>query len=385
MRFSVYIRFLAPLRNHPKAVIAVGFTAYIILFIAAFNPIGNAVIGLAFIPLLLIAYDYGLRGAVVGGIVTLVINLGLLMVLNTGESLSIGTWVGLLTIFAVGLVMGYVSDKDSLLNEEIAKRQKIERDLRASLKEERSLKNFREQVTSMISHDLRNPLSVISLSTEMLLNYTDRMTPERQRERLWQIQAQVERLESLLDDLLIIGKAQAVQQHLHLSTVDLVAFCTEIVEEMQEMDDGKHDITFSHDHLPITAQVDPRLMQRVFQNVLTNALKYSSERKPIEVCLTRQGPAAEFSVKDEGIGISEEDLPNLFQMFSRASNVGDIPGTGLGLVIVKEIVELHKGQVQVKSVLNEGTTFTITLPLTSTQPASPEQVLPKVQSPSETG
>lgn len=109
--------------------------------------------------------------------------------------------------------------------------------------------------------------------------------------------------------------------------------------------------------------VDGKLMQQIISNLVANAIKYSPEDKPIHVDLAFTATAVSLQVQDEGIGIPAADLPYLFEPFHRAANVGTIAGTGLGLVITKEAVELHGGTIAVASQIGLGTTFTVHLPL----------------------
>jgi len=111
------------------------------------------------------------------------------------------------------------------------------------------------------------------------------------------------------------------------------------------------------------AQADESLLRHIFSNLLSNAVKYSTAGQTVEFGVTRAGVNAVFTVRDGGIGIPEEDLPRLFQAFHRAANVGETPGTGLGLVIVKRCVELYGGAIEVRSKPGEGTTFVVTLPV----------------------
>ena len=109
--------------------------------------------------------------------------------------------------------------------------------------------------------------------------------------------------------------------------------------------------------------MDEKLLRQILENLLTNALKYSPSGSPIEFTLSYSTAQAVFQIRDQGIGIPEEDRQRLFEAFHRATNVGTIAGTGLGLAIVKKCVDLHKGQIVLESEVGVGTTFTITLPI----------------------
>ena len=108
---------------------------------------------------------------------------------------------------------------------------------------------------------------------------------------------------------------------------------------------------------------DESLLRHIFSNLLANAVKYSAEGSEVEFTVKRDGAHAVFTVQDRGIGIPEADHPRLFEAFHRGSNVGQISGTGLGLMIVKRCVDLHRGEISFVSKEGQGTTFTVRLPL----------------------
>jgi len=111
--------------------------------------------------------------------------------------------------------------------------------------------------------------------------------------------------------------------------------------------------------------VDRKLIRQIISNLVSNAIKYSPAEKPIHIDLRYTPDALRLTIRDEGIGIPEDDLKYLFEPFHRATNVGTISGTGLGLVITKEAVELHGGSITVESQVGEGTTMSVTIPITS--------------------
>jgi len=176
----------------------------------------------------------------------------------------------------------------------------------------------------------------------------------------------------LLDEVLLIGQAEAGKLKFEPQPMDLVPWCRDLVEGMQVVADNRHQ-NASHQHL-ITftssgectdAQVDEKLLGHILTNLLSNAIKYSSEGGTVQFDLVCTAREAIFCITDSGIGIPGEYLPQLFESFQRASNVGTIQGTGLGLAIVKKAVDLHRGTIAVESEVGIGTTFTVRLPLKS--------------------
>ncbi|MBI1258969.1 MAG: PAS domain S-box protein [Chloroflexi bacterium] len=249
---------------------------------------------------------------------------------------------------------------------DISEHQELRENLRRSLEQERELNELKTRFVSMISHDFRTPLSAIQLSSDILLNhYEDMEAPKRQR-RLENIQLQIVYLSELLDNILIVGKAQMVGLHLQKEQQNLQEFCADLVDEFRLIAPN-HEIIFNSSGNCSDVEVDSRLLRQAVTNLLSNAIKYSPARQPIVVDLACSDAEIVLSVQDHGIGIPEADQKHLFEFFHRAENVGDISGTGLGLSIVKQAVDAHGGSIQVSSLINTGTTFIIHLP--RSQPA----------------
>ena len=146
------------------------------------------------------------------------------------------------------------------------------------------------------------------------------------------------------------------------ATLDLPSFCAKLTEEVRSSTVGRCPIDFRSGSLP-PARGDESMLHHILNNLLTNAVKYSPDGGPVEFSLERQDDQAIFCVKDKGMGIPLPDQKQLFSAFHRASNVTHLPGTGLGLVIVKRCVEMHGGQIECQSKEGMGTTFTVRLPL----------------------
>jgi len=135
------------------------------------------------------------------------------------------------------------------------------------------------------------------------------------------------------------------------------------VAELQMGTGGNHRINFVKKSQNADAYVDKKLLRHILNNLLSNAIKYSPHGSLVHFELSCQDAEAIFEIKDEGIGIPVEDKPKLFEAFHRASNARNITGTGLGLSVVKQCVDIHGGKIAVKSELGVGTTFTVTLPI----------------------
>ncbi len=246
---------------------------------------------------------------------------------------------------------------------DITERKQAEAEIRKALEKERELSELRSGFVSLVSHEFRTPLTTIQSSAEILERYRERLSEEKKLNHLTRIQSAVIRMTQLLEDVLTIGKAEAGKLKFEPSPIDLVAFCCNLVENMQMSASPQHAVTFAMIGDCIDAQMDEKLLAHIVTNLLSNAIKYSPKGGTIQFDLMCNSDSAVFRIQDAGIGIPKEDLEQLFESFGRASNVGMIPGTGLGLAIVKKCVDLHRGKISVDSEVGIGTTFTVTLPL----------------------
>ena len=234
--------------------------------------------------------------------------------------------------------------------------------LNIELEKERELRDVKNRFVSMMSHDLKTPLAAIRLANSMLRNYGDRSSPEEKAETYDTIDQQVEHLTELINDVMTISRQDFTGAELDRQIIDLETYCRDILEELQLAYRTKRSLIFSGTDRRIEAWIDVKLMRRALTNLLTNAIKYSPDGAPVHMELAYADCQAIIKIRDQGIGIPQQDLPRLFEPFNRASNVGNIQGTGLGLAIAKQSVELHGGTITVESAVGQGTTFTITLP-----------------------
>ncbi len=243
---------------------------------------------------------------------------------------------------------------------DVTAHKQAEKTLHEALRREIAISELRSRFVSMASHDLRTPLAVIQSGSEMLTHYRDRLSPEQQNAQLSQIRKSIAQMVELLDDILVVGRAEAGKLRFEPERLDLEAFCHDILDEYQvALETGQHiDLSVSGACADIL--MDPKLLRHIIGNLLSNAIKYSTQGTAItlEVTCTDQ---VTIRISDQGIGIPAKDQRRLFDTFFRASNVGGVPGTGLGLAIVRQSVELHNGTIAFHSEENVGTTFIVTL------------------------
>ena len=250
-----------------------------------------------------------------------------------------------------------------------------------ALETEKQLGLLKSRFVSMTSHEFRTPLTTILSSAELIQDYGHKWTQEKKLQHLQRIQTAVKHMTNLLDDVLLIGKAEAGKLDYNPVLLDLVQFCRNLVEEIQTTTKS-HTITFiSQNNCTDKGQsscervyMDEKLLRHILSNLLSNAIKYSPQGCSVNFDLVCEREEAVFKVRDRGIGIPEKDRAKLFDSFHRASNVGTISGTGLGLAIVKEAVDLHGGKIAVESEVGVGTTFIISLPLNNEKSVAQLQV-----------
>lgn len=248
---------------------------------------------------------------------------------------------------------------------DISIRKQVEEEVLKALQRERELSDIKSRTITTISHEYRTPLTTIIMSAELLENYPDKLTPEKKLAHLQRIRNSAKYLAQLVNDVLIMGETQAEKVQFNPTPLDLEQFCQEVLEEAHASSNSSKllQIKFTRHNNYKDACLDEKLLRQILSNLLSNAIKYSPQGGTIRFDLECNDGFAQFSIQDEGIGIPAADLPRLFESFHRASNVGTIRGTGIGLAIVKNCVELHSGKITIESMENVGTTFTVTLPL----------------------
>ena len=231
--------------------------------------------------------------------------------------------------------------------------------------------HLKDQFLSLASHELKTPIAAIkgyAQLAERRLGQIEDSSPAlaRTQEVLSRINQQADRLTGLVNDLLDVSRIQAGKLELRLETCDLAALCRQAVEE-QQLASGR-TITLIGQEAPLPLTADCERLGQVLSNLLTNALKYSADDRPVRVLLSRRDHSALVQVQDEGVGIPKEELPLIFDRFFRARTARNGPqrGLGLGLAICKEIVERHHGHIWATSEEGKGSTFTVELPLQET-------------------
>lgn len=245
---------------------------------------------------------------------------------------------------------------------DISDRVSADAEIRKALEQEKQLNELKSRFVSMVSHEFRNPLNAISVSAQLLERFNDKWSKEKQSDFFVRIKTSIGRMTALLDDVLLLGRAEMGKLQFNPAPLDLERFCFNLIEEIRLSTGNDRTIAFVIQGECTKVTMDESLLRQILNNLLSNAIKYSPVGSTVYFDLFYQDRAVIFQVRDEGIGVPPEDLGKLFESFHRASNVGNIPGTGLGLAIVKQSVDLHGGAIAVASEVGVGTTFTVTLP-----------------------
>lgn len=230
----------------------------------------------------------------------------------------------------------------------------------------KKMDQVRRDFVANVSHELRTPLSILRGYIETLLD-----SPKTPREELTRILRVMERhsdrLELLVEDLLTLAQLESGNPNLQMGTLDLSSFLPEMVRDWEKKLTSKQldmSVDVPTDLSPI--RVDRTRLQEALYNLLDNAVKYSREQGEIRLSARQRDSEIELTVSDDGIGITKEDLPRIFERFYRADKArgpDKVRGTGLGLAIVKHIAQLHGGRVEAESELDKGTTIRVVLPV----------------------
>ncbi|MFB2896010.1 ATP-binding protein [Aerosakkonemataceae cyanobacterium BLCC-F50] len=245
----------------------------------------------------------------------------------------------------------------------LQKLRNSERATLESLNKERELNQLKSYFVSMVSHEFRNPLSVLQGICELFINFGGSLTTQKKELYSQQLKTTIKQMCQLLDEVILLGKVETSNFKIELTTLNLEVFCYELITALQLGDNNEHSIVFSYRLDSKSLEMDINLLRHILTNLISNALKYSPSGSEIQVEVSEFNGMVRFCISDRGIGIPEAEQSRLFQTFSRCSNVGKIQGTGLGLAIVKRCVDLYKGEIYIESKVDIGTKVTVLLPI----------------------
>lgn len=250
-------------------------------------------------------------------------------------------------------------------------RKKNEIAMQSCLEKERELREIKSRFISMLSHELRNPLTTIFASADLMEKLSEELSEQKKRDMNRKIKESAGRMNKILDDLLALWHQESPEPTpFNPSWFDLPEFCQKLVAQFQIQLDNQCSQRVNSIHLIFVSQVksypvylDLNLLEQILTNLLSNAIKYSPKGGQVKFEVVADSNQVIFRIQDSGIGIPESDRDRLFTSFYRASNTQGISGTGLGLSIVKNAVDVQGGTIQVNSEVAMGSKFTVTLPL----------------------
>ncbi len=237
------------------------------------------------------------------------------------------------------------------------------REVKDALAKERDLSELKSRFVTMASHEFRTPLSTILSSVSLISRYNDPKDEEKRLKHVNRIKSSVNNLTGILNDFLSLSRLE--EGHVMNDPIEfsINELCDEVIDEMNSILKEGQEIKVDAVQDIQKVFLDKNLVRNIMINLISNAIKYSEEGKLIFVRTYIENDVLTIEIKDQGIGIPEEDHDYLFSRFFRAHNAANIPGTGLGLNIVKKYLDLLRGRIEFQSKQSEGTTFTVQIPI----------------------
>ena len=247
---------------------------------------------------------------------------------------------------------------------DITQLKQAQENIKNSFQKEKELNELKSQFVSIASHEIRTPLASIQSSSDLIRIFleSDEDPKDKIEKHIDKIESQITRLSTIMSNLLTVGRINLGSFDLHKNKTDIKEFIKKIINEYFAVTADGRQVTFNVTGENHKSNIDKVLMSQVLINLIGNAVKYSFGKTNPEVNLEYHSDFFTIEIKDKGIGIPADQHKNIFNSFFRANNVENIQGTGLGLVIVKKFVEMHKGKISFTSTREEGTSFKIKFP-----------------------
>jgi len=229
--------------------------------------------------------------------------------------------------------------------------------------EPKRVEQLKDEFISMVSHEMRTPLTIIIGSLDTALSEKESLQPEERENLLEQALQESHSLSHILENLLELSRAQANRLALHNEPLEINVVIKSVIDRFPSTSIHRLILDLSEDMPEVEA--DRTRLERIIYNLVENAVKYSPSGGDIKITVRQENDHLTISIKDQGIGISSQDQALLFQLFQRLEKPGieNAVGTGIGLVVCKRLVEAHGGKIWVESIPDEGSTFSFTLPL----------------------
>ncbi len=253
-----------------------------------------------------------------------------------------------------------------LIYEILKRNSKIQhqtQELQDSLEQQKDLNDLQRKFVSMVSHEFRTPLAIIDSGAQKLIRRAETLTPKKIEEVAYKTRAHINKLIELLDSILHSQRMDAGAMEIMPGPCDLKLIIGDVCQLQYEIH-TRNVIVLNISSLPSQIIADSKLIGHVFTNLISNAVKYSPDGTEVHINGGTFDDYVEITIKDSGVGIPEDELPDLFSCFYRASTSVGISGTGIGLHLVKTIIDEHGGSIEVESEVGVGSSFTVRLPLT---------------------
>lgn len=254
-----------------------------------------------------------------------------------------------------------VEERTMILQEALHELEKSQQELNEALSKEKELNEIKSRFVSMASHEFRTPLSTVLSSAALVSKYTQTEEQDKRDRHINRIKESVKHLNDLLEDFLSLGKLEEGKVMMKAELLKVKEFLEEACEEVSGILKKGQQIQIDHTGINKFA-TDKKLFRNILINLLSNAAKFSEEGSHIYINSSLSGFRLTVSIRDEGIGISEEDQQHMFTSFYRGKNAINIQGTGLGLHIVRRYVDLIHGDIRLESILGKGSTVIVDLP-----------------------
>ena len=237
--------------------------------------------------------------------------------------------------------------------------------LQLAFAEKNKVLAMKDTFMTTISHEFRTPLTVINSSKELLEKYFDRMDEERKQRHFDKMGHEINYMIKLLDDILFLSEASSGMLEFTPQRVDLPLLCSDVFNEYQDKYNETHQLILTIEGFNGNKvfALNEGLFRQTLKHLYDNAIKYSPNGGRIELLLRATETGATIKISDEGIGIPDALKETLFEPFKRGNHNLDVSSLGLGLAIIKQVVNIHEGTISCDSVVDEGTTFTINIPI----------------------
>lgn len=240
-----------------------------------------------------------------------------------------------------------------------AELEKSKKELEKSILKEKSLNELKSRFVSTASHQFRTPLTVIQSNVGLLEMQMEKLDIHLLSKVIKRIKGEVVRMTNIIEEVLTLSKINSGKIVPNIQNYDLIKICKGIITKHNEIQEDNRTIDLKVVGKDRQIKLDKYLFEQAFSNAISNALKYSKNRPTPEVTITFNDEICNILIRDFGVGIPKQDLENLFTPFFRASNVIDLPGTGLGISIMKEYLQLIDAELTLNSIENQGTEINI--------------------------